>query len=198
MRWAMATLAGACVALGLGATAVVPALGHVATTAIGARAVPTEADWLTFTITGDFAALSPLMVALALGVGLVAPVAFLVLARSPRRTRLAETWGCGRILQTARMEYTAGAFADPFKRVFRFFYRPVKRLDLDVHPESRFFVRRIEYANPARALFEEWLYRPVLGALRTVIARVQQLQSGSAGAYLAYILAALLALLVLR
>jgi hydrogenase-4 component B len=197
MRWAMAALAGACVALGLGATAVVPALAHVAATAMGAPAVPAETDWLTFTITGDFAALSPLMVALALAVGLAAPVVFLVIARSPRRSRVSETWGCGRILQTARMEYTAGAFADPFKRVFRFFYRPVKRLDVDVHPESRFFVRRMEYANPARAIFEEWLYRPVLGGLRAVIVRVHDLQSGSAAAYLGYILAALLVLLVL-
>ena len=96
------------------------------------------------------------------------------------------------------MEYTATAFADPFKRVFRFFYRPVKQLDLDVHPESRFFVRRIEYANPARSLFEEWLYRPTLHALHAVVARMQRLQSGSAAAYLGYILAVLLVLLALR
>jgi hypothetical protein len=138
------------------------------------------------------------MVALALGCGVAAPVVFLIVARSPRRLRIGDTWGCGRIVMTARMEYTAGAFADPFRRVFRFFYRPVRRLDVEVHPESRFFVRRIEYANPARALAEEWLYRPVLGALRAVIARVQAVQSGSAGAYLGYILAALVALLVLR
>jgi len=170
----------------------------VAATALGAPAVAAEVDWLTFTIPGDFAALSPVMVAIALAIGAVTPLVFLIVVRSPRRLRMGDTWGCGRILQTSRMEYTAGAFADPFKRVFRFFYRPVRRLDLDVHPESRFFVRRIEYANPARALFEEWLYRPVLDAFRVVIGRVQQLQSGSAGAYLGYILAALLALLVLR
>jgi hydrogenase-4 component B len=102
------------------------------------------------------------------------------------------------MLQTARMEYTATAFADPFKRVFRFFYRPVKRLELDVHPESRFFVQRIAYTNPARSIFEEWLYRPVLTALWTVIAGVQRLQSGSATAYLTYIFVVLLVLLVLR
>ena len=198
MRVAMAALAGACVALGLGATAVVPALSRVAGTALRAPAVPAEVDWLTFTIAGDFAALSPVMIALALAAGLGAPIVFLVVARSPWRIRIGDTWGCGRILQTSRMEYTAGAFADPFRRVFRFFYRPVRRLDLEVHPESRFFVRRIEYSNPARALAEEWLYRPVLNALRAVVVRVQQVQSGRAGAYLGYILAALLALLVLR
>jgi hydrogenase-4 component B len=198
MRLAMAALAGACVALGLGATAVLPALSGVAASAMGVPAIPAEVDWLTLTLPADFAALSPLMVALALGIGLAAPIVFLIVVRSPRRIRIGDTWGCGRIVLTARMEYTAGAFADPFRRVFRFFYRPVRRIDVEAHPESRFFLRRIEYANPARALAEEWLYRPVLGALRAVIARVEQVQSGNAAAYLGYILAALLVLLVLR
>ena len=52
--------------------------------------------------------------------------------------------------------------------------------------------------NPARSLFEEWLYRPTLHALHAVVARMQRLQSGSAAAYLGYILAVLLVLLALR
>jgi hydrogenase-4 component B len=198
MRWAMAALGAACVALGLGATLVMPALTRVAAGVLGAAVAPARMTMLTFTVAGDFAALSPILVAAALAVGLVVPIVFLLMTGSPRRSRPGETWGCGRILQTARMEYTAGAFADPFKRVFRFFYRPVKRLDLDVHPESRFFVRRIEYANPARALFEDWMYRPILRGVLGVAGRVQALQSGSAAAYLGYILAALLLLLALR
>jgi hydrogenase-4 component B len=138
------------------------------------------------------------MVAGGLAAGLLAPLVFLAVAGGRRHVRLGETWACGRILQTPRMEYTAAAFADPFKRVFRFFYRPVKRLERDVHPGSRFFVQRMEYTNPARSLFEDWLYRPLLNALRIVIERVQRLQSGHASAYLAYIFAALLLLLVLR
>ena len=170
----------------------------MATSILGPAGAPTNANWLTFSVAGNFAALSPIMIAAALVVGLAAPAVFLVVAGSPRRARLGETWGCGRLLQTSRMEYTAAAFADPFKRVFRFFYRPVKRLERDVHPESRFFVRRMEYTNPARALFDDWLYRPLLNALRAVIGRVERLQSGNASAYLAYIFAVLLLLLVLR
>jgi hydrogenase-4 component B len=198
MRWAMAGLAASCAVLGLGATIVVQALSAVAASALGVAAVPAQATPTTFTIAGDFASLSPILVAVALAIALGASAAVLVVARSPRRVRMGETWGCGRIVQTARMEYTAGAFADPFKRVFRFFYRPVRRLELDVHPESRFFVRRIEYANPARALFDEWLYGPLLRGLRGAAARVRTLQSGSAAAYLGYIFVVLLALLVLR
>jgi len=95
------------------------------------------------------------------------------------------------------MEYTATAFSNPFKRVFDFFYRPEKRLDIEFHPDSRFFVERIEYGNPTRPIFEDWLYRPVLSALSIVARRARAIQSGSANVYLAYILAALLVLLVL-
>ena len=107
------------------------------------------------------------------------------------------TWACGRILQTARMEYTATAFSNPFKRVFDFFYRPAPRLDIEFHPESRFFVERIEYASPTRSLVEEWLYRPALATLSGLAAHARRLQSGSANTYLAYILAALVLLLVI-
>ena len=101
------------------------------------------------------------------------------------------------MLQTPRMESTAAAFADPFKRVFDFFYRPEKHLDIEFYPGSRFFVERIEYTNPTRSVFDDWLYRPALDALRGVARRAQAIQSGSANVYLAYILAALLLLLVL-
>jgi len=191
-------LAVACVLLGLGPTLVVPALGRVAGPVIGAAAPVAWGGVVILGVPDHFARMSTLAIAAALAIGLVVP--FVVLARAgvSRRRRLYETWGCGRMLQTARMEYTATAFADPFKRVFRFFYRPEKRLELDVHPESRFFVQRIAYTNPASSIFEEWLYRPLLSALRAIIDRVQRLQSGSATAYLAYIFVVLLALLVLR
>ena len=125
------------------------------------------------------------------------PLAALRLVGASRRTRGYETWGCGRIVQTARMEYTATAFANPFKRVFDFFYRPTKRLDIEFHPESRFFVERIEYENPTRSIFDDWLYRPALDLLHAGARAVGALQSGSANQYLAYILAALLLMLVL-
>jgi hydrogenase-4 component B len=142
-------------------------------------------------------ALAAACVALGLGPTLVVPVLALRLVGASRRTRGYETWGCGRIVQTARMEYTATAFANPFKRVFDFFYRPTKRLDIEFHPESRFFVERIEYENPTRSIFDDWLYRPALDLLHSVARAIGALQSGSANQYLAYILAALLLMLVL-
>jgi len=163
---------------------------------IGAE-LPALSDGLTVRVSGDFAALSPLALMVALALALLAPLVVLRLVGASWRTRWYETWACGRMLQTARMEYTATAFSNPFKRVFDFFYRPEQRLDIAAHAESRFFVERIEYASPTRSLVEEWLYRPALNALSGLAAGARRLQSGSANAYLAYILAALLLLLVL-
>jgi hydrogenase-4 component B len=196
MRAAMVLLAVACVFLGLGPTLVLPALAGLAGPLVGAE-LPPIGDGLTVRISGEFAALSPVALTAVLVAALLAPLIALRLIGASRRTRWYETWACGRILQTARMEYTATAFSNPFKRVFDFFYRPEKRLDIEFHPDSRFFVERIEYANPTRPLFEEWLYQPVLAALSGVAAFARRLQSGSANAYLAYILATLLLLLVL-
>ncbi|HZF05786.1 MAG TPA: proton-conducting transporter membrane subunit [Patescibacteria group bacterium] len=196
MRVAMVATAAACAALALGASAVVPALAAVAATLVPAPTPITVGAWLTLDISGDFASLSVPAVAVALAGGVLLPVLLLVVARARPRVRRYETWGCGRLLQTARMEYTATAFADPFTRVFDFFYRPATRLDVDVHPESRFFVRRIRYENPTRFIVDEWLYRPVVRVLRAAARRAAVVQSGSPNLYLAYVLVALLLLLL--
>jgi hydrogenase-4 component B len=197
MRLAMLALAAACVALGLGPTLVVPVFGAVAAAVLRTAPQATGGDWLTLRVSGEFASLSTAAIAVVLAASLLVPLAALRLVGASRRTRGYETWGCGRIVQTARMEYTATAFANPFKRVFDFFYRPTKRLDIEFHPESRFFVERIEYENPTRSIFDDWLYRPALDLLHAGARAVGALQSGSANQYLAYILAALLLMLVL-
>jgi hydrogenase-4 component B len=196
MRLAMATLAAGCVALGLGPTLVVPAFGSVAAAILRTTPQATSGDWLTVRVSGDFAGLSTATIAAALVAAALVPLMVLRLVGGARRTRAYETWGCGRIVQTSRMEYTATAFANPFKRVFDFFYRPTKRLNIEFHPGSRLFVEHIEYENPSRSLFDDWLYRPLLDLLQTAARAVGTLQSGDANRYLAYILAALLLMLV--
>ena len=197
MRAAMTATALACAALALGAPWLVPALAGVGATLVPAPPPVTLSAWLTLDVSGDFASLSMPVVVLVLGAGVVLPWVLLVVARARPRARRYETWGCGRLLHTARMEYTAIAVADPFTRVFDFFYRPARRLNIDRHPESRLFVRRIRYENPTRFIVDEWLYRPLGRMLRATTRWAAVVQSGSPNLYLAYVLAALLALLLL-
>jgi NADH:ubiquinone oxidoreductase subunit 5 (subunit L)/multisubunit Na+/H+ antiporter MnhA subunit len=199
MRAGMVALCALCVALALGPTAVLPVLAGVARAMVRAPSDTAIAAGgpLTIRVSGDFASLSTVTIAVALAAGLAASVVALsVLGASPRR-RIYETWGCGRMLQTPRMEYTATAFSNPFQRVFDFVYRPVQAIDIDAHPESRFFVRTIRYRNETRSVIDDWLYAPLARAMRIATGGVRRLQSGSANLYLAYILAALLILLVL-
>jgi hydrogenase-4 component B len=195
MRLGMVLLAAACAALGLGATAVVPALVGVAQGLAGAAEPVAVGRWFTLSVSGDFARLSLPAVAAALAVALGALAAVLALRAAPPRRY--ETWGCGRLVQTSRMEYTATAFSNPFTRVFDFFYRPAKQLEIDAHPESRLFINRIVYENPTRSIFDDWLYQPMVDLVQRGARAARLIQSGRANLYLAYILGALLVLLVL-
>jgi hypothetical protein len=106
--------------------------------------------------------------------------------------RRADTWGCGRISQTARMEYTASAFAEPLRRIFSELYRPTEDLSVSTHPESRYFVRSITYTSSVVPWFEKVFYDPVTHGIRTLAAQVRRLQAGSVHLYLLYVVAALM------
>jgi hypothetical protein len=139
--------------------------------------------------------MSPLLIAGAVAaVVLIAVLAVRVLRRgSPRE---ADTWGCGRIAQTARMEYTASAFAEPLRRVFAALYRPTADITVTVHPESRLFVRSMTYESEVQPWFEKVLYDPVLRAARWASRSVRRLQAGSVHLYLLYVTTALLVALL--
>jgi hydrogenase-4 component B len=108
---------------------------------------------------------------------------------------VSDTWGCGRIVQTPRMQYTATAFAEPLRRVFAALYRPSEDLSIDFHPQSRYFVQSIEYRTHILPWFERYLYEPVLAWVKVWAARARAVQSGSVHAYLSYLVGALVLLL---
>jgi hydrogenase-4 component B len=194
----MALLALACVALGLAPFFVVPTLGRVLA---GVGGLPdTHAAFtlnLSLVTPNNFASMSPTLVALGLLVLLgVVPVVMLVL-RVNRRLRVSDSWGCGRVGQTPRMEYTATAFAEPLRRVFAEIYRPTKELTIDFHQDSKYFVQSIEYRSEVTPWFEKALYGPLLWSIRFVASLTRRLQSGSVHIYLFYISVALLILLLI-
>lgn len=196
MRAAMALLAIGCIALGVAPFLVLPALTATTFALTGANA-DLRFDAQLLIANNAFATVSPLWLGGALLALLAAiPIALRVMRANTRR-RYYETWGCGRAVQTARFEYTASAFANPFKRVFALLYRPVKELDIEFHPESRFFVRTITYSNATRSVIEDSLYRPLLRAVQRVAHSARVVQSGNVHTYLLYILIALVVLLII-
>jgi hydrogenase-4 component B len=197
MQLGMGALAVACGALGVGCTLVVPSLGAVVAGLGGLPAgLVTGMPRLTLEIPGTVGVIAP--AALAAGLVLV-PVGVLVAFRFggvDRRLRVGDTWGCGRIGQTPRMEYTATAFAEPLRRVFAELYRPTEDLSIDFHPESKYFVQSIAYRSEVHPWFERLLYAPVVSFLRRTAFRVRWLQAGSLHLYLLYMILALVALLL--
>lgn len=196
MRAGMAVLAVLCFVLGVAPFLAIDPLQGVTMELVGAPAALTF-DWNLLAANNAFATISPFWIAAGLGIFLLAIPLGLRLMRANTRRRYYETWGCGRALQTSRFEYTATAFANPFKRVFGILYRPVKQLDIEFHPESRFFVRTMAYRNETRSVVEEALYAPLWRALRWVAREARVIQSGNVHIYLLYIFVALIALLIL-
>ena len=196
MRAAMALLAIACAVLGVAPAMTLAPLEATVFDLMGGHA-DMRFDWNAVVAKDGFGWVAPLWIALGLVALLVVIPVGLRLIGANKRRRYYETWGCGRALQTARFEYTATAFANPFKRVFALLYRPVKELDIEFHPESRYFVRTIAYYNEGRLIFEDALYRPLLRMIEALARRARVLQSGNVHSYLVYILIALVALLIL-
>lgn len=195
MRAAMALLAIGCLVLGVAPFAALRFLSTAASDLLGAPP-DMRFNWQSVVANESFATVSPLWVAAALAAFLASVPIALRIFRANTARRYYETWGCGRALQAARFEYTATSFANPFKRVFSVLYRPVKNLAIEFHPESRFFVRTINYSNDARSIFDEAIYSRLTSAFRTLAERVRVLQSGNVNLYLLYILVALIVLLI--
>ena len=196
MQCGMAVLALACVALGLGAFAMVPALGAVLAGQSGMPPVAVAFSLrLPLEVPGAVGRMSPTFLLLGLVLLLAAVPLALRLFGAARGLRVSDTWGCGRIAQTPRMQYTATAFAEPLRRVFAELYRPSEDLSIDFHPDSRYFVQSIEYRTRILPWFERYLYEPVIAWVKVWAARARAVQSGSVHAYLGYLVAALVALL---
>jgi hydrogenase-4 component B len=197
MQCGMGLHAVACIGLGVAPFVVVPVLGGILAGLGGLPDTRAEFTYSVFLQTpGVFGQMSPTLMAfgLLLLLGLVPAVLWLV--RLTSRPRLSDSWGCGRIGQTARMEYTATAFAEPLRRVFAEIYRPMKELTVDFHPGSKYFVQSIEYRSEITPWFDQSLYRPFLESATFVAQQVRRLQAGSLHLYLLYIAIVLTLLLV--
>jgi len=113
--------------------------------------------------------------------------------RHPRR---GEAWGCGRELQTARMEITATSFAEPLQRVFADVLRPDHDLEVTHASESRYFPEAISFQQRIDDAIERLVYRPVIAAVVSWGRLARRIPNGSVHRYLAFGFAALLLVLV--
>jgi hydrogenase-4 component B len=195
MRFPIWLLGIACIALGLGASVVVPGLYRVLEDVDGLALDPglRVAPGLWIEMPEALGRVSPVLLGALLAAVMIAVMAMTYRVR--RRVRVAETWACGRIGQTPRMECTAAAFAEPLRRVFAELYRPTKDLTVSTQPESRYFIQSISYTTEVHPWIETLIFDPVMRLVEIVSTRVRRVQAGSVHLYLLYVVVALLSAL---
>jgi NADH:ubiquinone oxidoreductase subunit 5 (subunit L)/multisubunit Na+/H+ antiporter MnhA subunit len=195
MQIAMAVLCVPCVVLGVAPGIVVPLLSRAAKTGLGIRARSPLAPGTALALAGFRGAIEPALLFAALGGACVAwwAVSSVVARRGARRV---EAWGCGRELQTARMQYTATSFGEPLQRVFADVLRPDIDVEVTHASESQYYEQALAYQNRVDDAVERSFYRPVIGAIGRAGVAARRIQNGSIHRYLAFGFIALLVILV--
>jgi hydrogenase-4 component B len=186
-------LAALCLVLGLVPGLALGTLRGVVASLPGVRP-PTEMVRGWYTIApgpGHFDHLAPPLLWGGVLTGLALAAALSLLAGYA--VRRAPTWGCGGEL-TARTEYTATAFSKPLMMIFRAVYRPTREVETigEAH-----FPREVRYRAEIEPTFERFLYRPLTRGVLGLAERMKVIQAGSLHAYLAYVIALVLVLVLL-
>lgn len=195
MQAGMGLLTAGCLLLGLGAPWVWRLVAPVASSLIGERPsspfVTTDglaADRLS----GGFA---PVALAALLLVAGVVPWGYARLTSGPGRSRVSPPWVCGFRLET-RMQYTATAFAKPFRLIFQFLIKPDRALSLD-HPETPYVTTAVHYDENVRPVYDRYIYTRLTTGVFAGSRKIRPLQSGSIRAYLGYVLVTLVVVILL-
>jgi hydrogenase-4 component B len=188
-------LAMLCVGLGLFPGAVLRALGGVLASLPGLPPQPDLARGALGMISGGgaFDAVVPLGLGAALLGGLF--LTLLLTMRAGAAARRVPTWGCGGVL-TPRTEYTATAFSKPLMMIFRAVYRPTREVEA-LAEVSPYFPREVRYRAKIEPTFERYVYGPLVRAVLRLAGGMKVLQAGSLHAYLAYVIALVVSLVLL-
>jgi formate hydrogenlyase subunit 3/multisubunit Na+/H+ antiporter MnhD subunit len=188
-------LAVLCAVFGIAPFLVIPAVVDAARRGLGYGATHPLAHGWSVGLSGYRGLLAPGLLAagLVVAVSITAGVRRLAQRGALRRTA---AWGCGRELQTARMQYTATSFAEPLVRVFDDVLAPTHDLDVSHLAESRHYVESATFHTSLDDAFERHAYRPLSAGLHRWGALARRVPNGSVHRYLGFGLAALVVVLV--
>ena len=110
------------------------------------------------------------------------------------KLRRVPTWGCGGEL-TARTEYTATAFSKPVMMIFEAIYRPTRKVEA-LAKISPYFPHEVRYRSEIEPTFERYVYGPLVRGVMRLATGMEVLQAGSLHAYLAYVIALVVSLVL--
>ena len=194
----MALLTGLCVFLGLFPGVFLRVFDPITAQLTGeilSQRLATDNGWVLTALATQSGSISTMGMALMAMCLLPIPaVLWWAFARNSR-TRIGPTWDCGLKGLTPRMEYTATGFSKPLRMIFRGLFRPRREI-LSEFEFSRYFKKAIRFESHIEETFERRLYRPLNRFITRASRRMRALQAGSIQAYLIYVFAALLLLLI--
>jgi hydrogenase-4 component B len=187
-------LAVGCVALGVGAPAVLIALDRVARSVTGVELRPTllVSNLTVIPAHTNFSAFSPTYLAVFLVAVTAVPVLIYLAGRPRGRTVRVPVWDGGIVSFKPRMQYTASAYANPVRVTFERFYSPDVHIDR-ASEDPAGSSGPVHYGMKVLPLFENYLYRPVVRFVEGVARVLQRIQSGDVNWYLLYILVVVVA-----
>jgi hydrogenase-4 component B len=192
-----AFLAALCLVLGLLPGTVITALTAVMTALPGLQPPPEMARGALgmAAAAGPFATFTPAVLGLALVSGLGVAVVLVVAKQAGGVVRRTPTWGCGGTLSPST-EYTATAFSKPLMMIFRAIYRPTREVEA-LAKVSPYFPQEVRYRVEIEPTFERYVYGPLTQTVLRIAERMKVLQAGSLHAYLGYVIALVLTLVLL-
>jgi hydrogenase-4 component B len=144
---------------------------------------------------GPIATVVPATLGLALAGGLGVAAVLVAVMQGGFALRRAPTWGCGGAL-SAVTEYTATAFSKPLMMVFRAIYRPTREVEA-LARVSPYFPQEVRYHVEIEPTFERYVYGPLTQTVFRLADRMKVLQAGSLHAYLGYVIALVLTLVLI-
>jgi hydrogenase-4 component B len=191
-KLAMGFLAAMCLVLGLAAGPVAAALTKVARSTLHTAEGPAAVAAVTSTPrSGEVATYAALAVGLVLlaAIGVVA-----VVSRSRGRARRVDTWACG-IAPKPAFQYTATSYSKPIRLFFGRILVPDREVRVEYVPGT-YFPSSIRYRSKITMLLDDRVLKPGHGLSLRAADFARKLQGGAIQIYVAYIVVAVLALLL--
>jgi hydrogenase-4 component B len=198
MRIGMVFLASLTVIFGLAAKPIITVLSKVAGVSLGIDTGKMNFNLTNFNLAGQNGQIYPpgtawLFVLMALFGVMVYGVFYLY---RKQKHIVYRTWDCGYYKLSSRHEYTATAFSKPFRIIFSFFLQPYHKKDK--LSESTYHIKSVTYETHTTPVFRKYFYKPAISWVFRSAKFMRRIQPGSIHLYLSYILATIIALIILR
>jgi len=188
MRIPMMLLAFGCLAIGFFAPTVISAMAPVIGNVTGLLKIDIDTHLAVVTV--------PLQRVTALSCIFILILGFLIYLRrhllSDRTPAQCNTWDCGFVGPTARMQYTASSYAQPITSMFGFFLQTHRK----IHTPEGLFPAKASLHTHTDDVFLRGLFLPLFRGIERILLPLHRLQQGRVQIYILYVAVTILALLI--